>query len=490
LLNRSLLATLTALLVAASLNGLGAVPTGRTEPLGSIAARGPVWLNQPSGRESAGVPAGTALFIGDVVQTGESGGALLRLLSGASASVAENSNVALISDSASEGGPGGAGGIAALDLRRGVLVVLNSGQQPARVSVRGASVILRGRPGFPAACRVAAIGQSAAVFADRGLVEVHGPGRSLILAPGEHLRLVDGAVGGPDSTIAGKVTDSLPYEQVLHPGESVEVPLKLGELVSVDDAIRTLQTGRVRIQLLDGSFVNLGTLSKLQVTKHDPSTQQTEIDLKWGHLRGEIGKANASIRVRTATAAVDAAGAIFVVGADGKHTRACAVKGLVAVRNADPAVSGAVRLNEGECTTVALGREPHSPKASSLLRYEMRRTEVPGNSVAAALGQPGSVIVPHVERAREIRVAATATDGVAAGLAVAGFVLVEDTKSSLDDARSHLSQATNQAGTAASDGNAALAAAQAASATATSVCEAFQQFQHEASPSAPTVPCP
>src|SRR5205823_4319318 len=432
--------------------------------------------NPPPGRESGGVPPGTALFAGDVIQTGKAGAALVRLLSGTSASIAEQSRVTLLSGSgpAEQGDSHGmvsteqrgshgmvsmpwiradaaarSNAIPTLDLRQGALVAVSGGPEPARVEIQGAAVILRGQPGLPAVSRVAVVGHSAAVFADRGRVEVHGAGRPVVLAPGERVELVDGRAAAPAS-IAGKVTDSFPYEEVLHPGESVEVPLKLGELVSVGDAIRTLETGRVRIQLLDGSFVNLGPRSKMQVVKHDPNGQQSEIDVKGGYLRGEIGKSSASIRVRTLTATVDAAGAIFVVGADGKHTRACAVKGLVTVRNVDPAVSGAVKLNDGECTLVALAREPRSPKESpGALRLAMRRTEVPGISVAATLGQPGAV--PVVGRPSALSLGLAAADGTAAGVGAASLIIINDATSSLDAAKSHLSNVANSANSAVSD---------------------------------------
>jgi hypothetical protein len=223
----------------------------------------------------------------------------------------------------------------------------------------------------------------------------------------------------------------------------------------------------------------------MQVVKHDPSGQQSEIDLKWGYLRGEIGKSSASIRVRTPTATVDAAGAIFVVGADGKHARACAVKGLVTVRNADPAVSGAVKLNDGECTLVALAREPRSPKESrGALRLGMRRTEVPGISVAATLGQPGAV--PVAGRPSVLGVGLAAADGTAAGVGAASFIIINDATSSLDAAKSHLSHVANSANSAMSDAAAAVAAANKAQATANSVGCALNAFSDGYSPGKPS----
>src|SRR5207244_8704966 len=126
-----------------------------------------------------------------------------------------------------------------LDLRQGALVALNGGPQPARVEIQGAAVILRGQPGLPAVSRMSVVGHSAAVFADRGRVEVHGAGRPVILAPGERVELVDGRAAGPAS-IAGKVTDSFPYEQVLHPGRSEE--RRVGKECSCGEAVSKEKT--------------------------------------------------------------------------------------------------------------------------------------------------------------------------------------------------------------------------------------------------------
>ena len=52
--------------------------------------------------------------------------------------------------------------------------------------------------------------------------------------------------------------------------------------VDLDDTIRTLKTGRVRIALLDGSFLNVGARATMRITKQDVQTQQTEVELTMG----------------------------------------------------------------------------------------------------------------------------------------------------------------------------------------------------------------
>src|SRR5438132_4918615 len=118
LLYRSLLGALMALLIEVGLggsSGFAAERTARRAVLGSVIATGPVWLNQPPGRESSGIPPGTALFAGDVIQTGKAGAALVRLLSGISASIAEQSSVTLSGSGPAE--QRGSHGIASIEQR-------------------------------------------------------------------------------------------------------------------------------------------------------------------------------------------------------------------------------------------------------------------------------------------------------------------------------------------------------------------------------------
>ena len=457
--------TLLALLVGASVPGFGGDRAVSTKPVGTMIGTGPVWLDgSPASEFSA--PPGAALFGGDVIQTGKAGSAVVRLLSGTSATVAEKSTVVLDVNSGVTARPGAS---AALDLREGVLTVLSAGRQPTEVIIPGASVTLQSQPGRAAVCRVASVGRSAAVFADRGPIEVHGVGRPVVLASGEHLELAAGMPQGAAPT-AGRVTDSTPYEVVLHPGEQVEVPLKLGEIVDAGDVIRTSFTGRVRIQFLGGSFLNVGPRSKMRLVKHDPANQQTDVNLNWGHLRGEAGKTTASMKVETATGAIEAAGAIFLVAADSKRTTACSVQGAVSVRNVDPGVSGAVKLADGQCTSVRAGQEPFSPRESAgVVQREMKQTEVPRVSISTITrpprGAPGEL---------GLAAGALAATGTAAGLAVADFVLINDAQNSASSANSHLKDITG--GSLASDAAAAEAAAKAAASTAARALAAMQEI--------------
>jgi hypothetical protein len=187
---------------------------------------------------------------------------------------------------------------------------------------------------------------------------------------------------GLKSPTAGKVTKVIPDDEVVqHQGERQEIELKLNESVNWEDVIRTLRAGRVRIGLLDGSFLNIGVRSVMRITKHDAQTQQTQLELTVGHMRGEViklSKPAASFEVRTPTAVIGIVGTTFLVQALPDRTVVYCIKGMVKVRNLDPSIAGAITLHPGEFTTVIRGRAPTKPAPASgaQIQQEMNLTEM------------------------------------------------------------------------------------------------------------------
>jgi hypothetical protein len=64
-----------------------------------------------------------------------------------------------------------------------------------------------------------------------------------------------------------------------------EQVLNVKDEVQWNDLLRTLQTGRLRARLLDGSLLSMGSNSHLRVLQHDATSQQTELELSYGRLR-------------------------------------------------------------------------------------------------------------------------------------------------------------------------------------------------------------
>jgi hypothetical protein len=376
-------------------------------------------------------------------------------------------------------------------------------------------VVLLSEGGLPAICRIAAVGNNVAILNDRGRVEIQGSGTSLILPSGKYARL---EAGRPQAAgqLAGKVAAAIPAETVQHVGQTQEIQLKIQDAVNWEDLIRTLQTGRVRIALLDNSFLNIGARSVMRVTKHDPQTQQTEVELTLGRLRGEVvklTKPGASLQVRTQTAVIGVVGTIFFVEALQALTRVTCIDGVLAVRNINPSVPGEISLKAGQSTTVKRNQPPANASNTSsdqLLRairvthageplpppvYQALGTlnvkpdqlqalvnelsKLKGTEVSTLTGQPTGVTTA----ARQVPGAAaqganatTSLVNLATGAASAGLSGV---------AISRVTDAKGNSGKASSDLSSALAASQAATAAANAVAAAAPLLPNILSPSQP-----
>ena len=465
------LGTWVVLISLASLPGFSA---GRLTPagaLGVITGKDPVRVNNQR------VLPGTTVFAGDVIQTGAGSSAIVKLLTGTLATVSADSEVALSPDPAH----------VSLNLRQGAILVESPASQPGRVSVGGASVYVYGEGNLPALCRIAAVGKSAAVFNDRGHVEIHGSGAPQFLPPGKYVRLEAGKPQG-GSQLAGKVNAAIPAE-TLQRGGAPEVALKLQDNINWEDVVKTLKMGRVRIELLDGSFLNIGARSEMRIVKHDPQTQQTEVQMTVGRLRGEVvklTKPGASFQVRTQTAVIGVVGTIFLITATPKSTRVTCIEGLVKVTNILPAVAGATTLSAGQAATIPRGLPPTSAfqVPGGQLQAQMGETNVAGPGVVgpvgpAAPGGPGAVPAPTA--VTNIATTATTTAAGATSAGVSGVAMVR-----ADTAKDTLTQATTTLNTAQADSTTAITAAtQATVAAQSTTTAAIDLAQQVLSPSQP-----
>jgi hypothetical protein len=324
------------------LSAAAAEPNLKSEALAYLAAKGSVWV------DGQRVPDEMVVFSGDVVTTGSASAAVLSFKSGGGATLTENTEAVLSRDAA----PG------TLTLRRGRLEVRTVGERPARVKLPDDEVIVQGQDGSPGLCTIASLKAALTVLPLSGYAEIHGAGAPLRVSPGKYAQL--GA--GPQSagSRVGEVTRALPQEVVQHPQGS-EVPLKQGDPVQWGDTVRTLITGKVEIRLDDTSTLTLGSLSLARLSKHDPQTQQTQVDFYGGYLRANIAElvqAGTTFLVNTQTAAIRGRGTSFLVEAQPDRTKVYCTEGEVRVRNIDPAVVAEVTLHAGEFTTVVRGQPP------------------------------------------------------------------------------------------------------------------------------------
>ncbi len=445
------LARLSVMILFATLDGFAAGGKARSAALGVVVSGGgPISI----GHEVA--PPSTVFFSGDVISTSATSKAVMSFRSGGSAILAEGSEVALAEDQDQTD----------IVLQHGTLIVHTRDVQPLRVGVLGSSVVVVGQTGFPALCRIASIGRTAAVFADRGRVEIHGAGAPVVLPAGKHLQLEAGqpiAAAGPPQAAgqkAGTVSNAIPNEVVQRQGQTAEIPLKLKDDVNWQDLVKTLKAGRVRMELLDGSVLNVGARSQMRIVKHDPQAQQTEAELTVGRLRAEVvklTKSTGSFQVRTQTAVIGVVGTIFLIHATVKFTRVWSIDGPLRVSNAVSSVVGTATVNTGEFVTVPRGLPPGGVAKFSPANLHAEESHT---ALGPAPVQPGQVAtVARVAANTGAKTAALGAQATGAVLAGAAVSKVGGAKDTLTATNTTLSSAVTQNNAAATAANNALNAA-------------------------------
>jgi len=180
---------------------------------------------------------------------------------------------------------------------------------------------------------------------------------------------------------AGEIRAMVPVGYVLR-GTAPAVAAQRSDPLYWQDTVRTESGGRIRIGLLDGSILNVGSQSSLTITKHDPATQQTQLELTYGRIRAKavhIVQPGGSFKVRTPVAVIGVVGTKFNVATTDDMTEVICLEDMVRVRNAVDRIVGEVTLHAGEFTRVQHGMPPTAPRPASpeQLRESEDATSIP-----------------------------------------------------------------------------------------------------------------
>jgi ferric-dicitrate binding protein FerR (iron transport regulator) len=168
------------------------------------------------------------------------------------------------------------------------------------------------------------------------------------------------------SRVAGHITALLPEDQVLRETKTLAVSKDM--VLLWRDVVKTEKGGRVRIELSDGSVLNVGSEAQLRILKQDAKHEQTTLELLYGRLLATVVKIvrpTGNFRVRTPVAVAGVVGTQFGLRVDGDSTDVVCREGTVLVNNRDENVVGQVVLQPGEFTHVERGKPPSPPAAAS-----------------------------------------------------------------------------------------------------------------------------
>ncbi len=190
-------------------------------------------------------------------------------------------------------------------------------------------------------------------------------------------------------------------------------PVQPKEQVDWKDVLRTDRTGRTRLTLRDGSIVSLGSGSEMQVVQHEPSTQQTVLQLYSGRVRSRvvsITQPSGKFEVRTPAATASVVGTDFFIEylPAGNSFRLICYSGIVQVTGNDSWAGHRETVRAGQMLTVnANGFGTAQPTPNALQQ----------DSIAQTTSEGGTNVGSDTHVLRNVLIgAAVAAAGVAVGL--------------------------------------------------------------------------
>jgi len=403
------------------LAALSVSPAADNPELGAAQVSGPVLLN---GHSVSG--AGIALRNGDKLETSQRGGVLVTISRRDELLLSENSGITLRDRE---------DGVSA-ELDRGRLLVTSAHQRLCEVRLAGEAVSIRAAPGVSRSYQVSRLSDATYVLARKGSVSIFDEGYATQTA------VAEGRVGviRPEAEVltplqrppaapappaaqqpapsasgqrAGQISAAIPKDYIVRGTQETEG--NRGDPIFWNDLLRTEPRGRVRAVLEDGSILNIGSESRLQVLQHDSKSQQTNLEMRYGRLRAQVvalTRPSARFEIRTNTAVCGVLGTDFYVEATEKTTRVIVFKGVVRVT---PLAAGAVAGLAGAGSTVNAGSTVTASQASTAVAGSV---SAPATATAAQIQTALTVTTASTQAAQVAAVATTTTATTASRVAV------------------------------------------------------------------------
>jgi hypothetical protein len=191
-----------------------------------------------------------------------------------------------------------------------------------------------------------------------------------------------------------------------------------------EDRVETEPTGRIRIQLDDGSTLNVGSESQLTVLKHDRVSRQTNLSLAMGKMRCVVkdlkSAKDGKFEVKTNTAVLGVIGTDFFVEATATETRVIVYEGAVRVVNINSSILGTQVIREGQRAVVRTERPPLAPNRAT--RAELEES-VQETRVGEELPQPSSERAEEPSREKKRGLNRWVVVAIAAAVAAAAIAI-------------------------------------------------------------------
>jgi len=232
------------------------------------------------------------------------------------------------------------------------------------------------------------------------------------------------AAGQGPGTAAGTVVELIPAVNVQRGASQLMATPQMG--VQWQDVITTQRRSRARIQLLDGSVLNVGSESKLVVTRHDPDARQTELELNYGRVRSQVtrdARPGASFRVRTPTAVAGVVGTDFFMEFINNITTLIVYSGIVELCDL---AGHCTMIAAGMFAAVRMGQQPSSatpmPQQMAMQAAQSTQMSTAATGAAGAAGGAAGAGVGAVAGATGLVTTVAAVASIIVPAVVAGTV--------------------------------------------------------------------
>jgi hypothetical protein len=227
---------------------------------------------------------------------------------------------------------------------------------------------------------------------------------------------------------AGSITAMNPKGAIVRDTSKQAEEASKGKDLNFHDLVSTEAAGRIRMVLLDGSILNLGSQSRMYINENDPKTRKTEVELVAGRVRAQVRKManpNGEWEVRTSTAICGVLGTDFFVETDGTKTRLVVFEGKVRFTPLQKGIvaagTSAVTLIAGQTSTAVAGAVASPVAAGATASTAAAASTVVTGQAATAAGQVA------VQAASRLGVVTATAAPTAAGAAVIGATAAGDT---------------------------------------------------------------
>ncbi|MBI3661435.1 MAG: FecR domain-containing protein [Acidobacteria bacterium] len=217
---------------------------------------------------------------------------------------------------------------------------------------------------------------------------------------------------------AGSISAMVPVDHVLRQKKGIEAVKDMKVLWG--DKVVTERGGRVRVRLNDGSILNVGSQSSLEILQHDTQTQRTQLQLAYGRMRASvvrITQPDGGFQVRTTAAVAGVVGTDIFTEAAQIYTTVIALGGgFVTVGSPNPLYAAfASTLNPGEAITLIADQRPGEKRLATneelgnafqeteldeVVRLDPRAT-FPGHTFQGRIAGQGLAAATAVSFARE-----------------------------------------------------------------------------------------